>query len=82
MVQDLREVGELLSTYLTRLVRVLDDLPIFCVFLGAEFYNLYSLQLRKQHRSPLIPSTRRILAAEVNSDSKAASIVETYTQIT
>ena len=29
VVQDLREVGELLSTYLTRLVRVLDDLPFF-----------------------------------------------------
>ena len=35
-------------------------------------------QLSEQRSGPLIPSTRRILAAEVNSDSIAASIVETH----
>ena len=55
-----------------------DAVSVAVTFGGWGFIICIRYSPAKQHRSPLIPSTRRILAAEVNSDSIAASIVGTH----
>ena len=65
---------------LPALVRVLDNLPSFvCSYAGpGPHKNLHPLQLSIAAQQSLIPSTRRKLEAEVNSDSIAASLVVVY----